>query len=194
MYNSLTGLVTEMGDGYLHLLTGGEIEWILYASNNTLRDLKLNQRSKILVHTQYKEDDVTLFGFSAEQERMLFKNLIKVNGIGPKAAIKAISGWDVESFLFALENGDANQIANIPGIGKKTAEKIVFTLKGKITENNGQQIYPEIVESLANMGLDRKAAQSAVNDVLKEIGGTPNESLLLQQAIIKLSIPQGSKS
>ncbi len=194
MYNSLTGIVTELGEGYMYLLTGGEIEWILYASHHTLQDVKLNQRSRILIHTQYKENDVTLFGFSGEQERMLFKNLIKVNGIGPKAAIKTISGWDIESFLFALENGDTSQIANIPGIGKKTAEKIVFTLKGKITENNSQQIYPEIVESLANMGFDRKAAQLAVNDVIKEMDKTPNESLLLQQAIIKLSIPQGSKS
>lgn len=197
MYNSITGIVTEIGDGYVYLLTGSEIEWVLLAGNNTLRDLKLNERAKLLVYTQYKEDDVTLFGFSKEQERTLFKNLIKVNGIGPKAAMKAISGWSVESFLTALEKGDAGQIANIPGIGKKTAEKIIFTLKGKITENTGSGvgIYSEIVESLVTMGFDHKAAQTAVNDVIKEMDETPNESLLLQQAIIKLSTTrQGSKS
>lgn len=189
MFNSLTGIVTEHGNGYIYLLTSGDIEWTLQTSSSTLRDLPLNERARLLVHTQYKEDDVTLFGFSTEQERALFRNLIKVSGIGPKAAVKAISGWNVPSFILALESGDTSQIANIPGIGKKTAEKIVFTLKGKISSlENGQPNYPEIVDSLANMGFDCKAAQAAVDKTLKELEGKDiDESVLLQQVIIKLS-------
>lgn len=188
MFNSLTGTVTELGQGYIYLLTSGDIEWSLQASQNTIQSLHVNKRVKILIHTQYKEDDISLFGFASAQERTLFRNLLKVNGIGPKAAIKAISAWNVENFLVALESGNTAQIAGIPGIGKKTAEKIVFTLKGKIGKTSDQSTYPEIIDSLANMGFDCKAAHSTVNEILKEFEGrTIDESSLLHQAIIKLS-------
>ncbi|MGL4524496.1 MAG: Holliday junction branch migration protein RuvA [Spirochaetia bacterium] len=191
MFNSLIGVVTEYGTNYLYLMTNESLEWTIYTTTHTINNIKKTGKQRILIYTQFKEDGVTLFGFVTEAERSLFKNLIKVNGIGPKAAMKAISGSSIKELLLALENGDTDMIANIPGIGKKTAEKIIFTLKGKIEPQlaDGETNKTiEIVESLVTMGYDKRMALNTVREIQSSPGSEEiNEGLLIQQAIVRLS-------
>lgn len=88
---------------------------------------------KVYTYLQVKEDGVALFGFASKRELSMFKQLITVNGIGPKGAVAILSSITVEDLSFAILSGDAKTISNTPGIGKKTAEKLILELKDKVT-------------------------------------------------------------
>jgi len=93
-----------------------------------------NSQVKILTYQNFREDGVELFGFVSEFERELFMLLIGVSGIGPKTAIEILSHTSAHAFKTAIENQDLRTISSIKGIGKKTAEKLIFELKEKIKE------------------------------------------------------------
>ncbi len=84
------------------------------------------------IHTHVREDALLLFGFSTQEEKAVFERLISVSGIGPKLAITVLSGLPTADLVAAIRNGDVQQLVRIPGVGKKTAERIVLELKDKL--------------------------------------------------------------
>jgi holliday junction DNA helicase RuvA len=115
-----------------------------------------------------------LFGFADEEERSLFLDLQKVEGIGPKQAMKILSGISTTEFEAALEKADIDRLTAVPGLGTKTAQKIVLALKGKLSYARGKDEEPEgphedLVMALADMGFDRKRAREAVNTLDEEL-------------------------
>ena len=116
------------------VILGGSIEYELVISSQTatrLSNLQGADRSnvRLLAWLQHREDGMTLFGFSDEDERRLFLELIKVNGIGPRQAMKILSGVRVRDFIAALDQSDVNFLSKIPGLGAKTSQKIILALR-----------------------------------------------------------------
>jgi Holliday junction DNA helicase RuvA len=174
MFNSLTGEITSKSDERLCLQTAG-IEWELIMSRRALDRLPpVGQVARVFTFLLHKEDSMRLYGFSDKAERSLFLDLQKVDGVGPRGALKILSGVDREQFTKALDNDDVEALSGVPGVGKKTAQKIILTLKGKLTpavDQQGRSAEDDITTALVGMGFDRKTARMAVGAALKSLAG-----------------------
>ncbi len=131
----------------------------------------------LFIHTQVREDAIELFGFWTEREKALFEKLIAVGGIGPRLARVILSGMAPDDLLGAIANGDLGRLGTIPGIGKKTAERMVLELKDKMRELAAE--LPErtsatppagqdVVSALVNLGYKAAQAERAVADAHRE--------------------------
>lgn len=129
------------------------------------------------INTQVREDAIALFGFTDRGEKLLFEKLITISGVGPKLAITLLSGIQAETLATAIRSADHAQLTKIPGIGKKTAERIVLELKDKLegfaTPTAATPVTPaltpaadDVLSALTNLGYSRPAAQKAVEAAL----------------------------
>jgi Holliday junction DNA helicase RuvA len=132
------------------------------------------------VHTHVREDAFLLFGFAEPTEKRLFEKLLTISGIGPKLAITVLSGISADRLVGAIRSGDHATLTRIPGIGKKTAERVVLELKDKLDDLAGFTAAGEIVRpslgataedvlsALVNLGYPRPIAQKAVESAAKD--------------------------
>ena len=131
------------------------------------------------VHTHVREEALLLFGFKTLQERRLFEKLIGVSGIGPRLAQTALSGMSAEDLAQTIAQSDARRLTTIPGVGKKTAERMVLELKDKMGEIPTREplstLSPDsdLVSALVNLGYKRSAAERAVSKVMKDVADRP---------------------
>ncbi len=196
MWNSLSGEITRKGLEQV-FLQSGDLEWEISMGRFSLEALPpVGQRAKIYVWLQHTEDTMKLFGFASVTERALFLDLLKVSGVGPKLALKALSGIRHQEFAGALEAGDAARLSKVPGLGLKTAQKIILALQGKLIleESAGAGPNPtgELVAALAEMGFDRRLVDKVVKDLENDasvigLDATERERKLFQLALVKLS-------
>jgi Holliday junction DNA helicase RuvA len=131
---------------------------------------------RLFIHTHMREDGIALFGFWTEREKLLFERLIAVSGIGPRLARVILSGMAPDDLLGAIAGGDVGRLSTIPGVGKKTAERMVLELKDKMRELAAE--LPEttaappadqdVVSALINLGYKSSLAERAVSDVRRE--------------------------
>ena len=131
---------------------------------------------RLRIHTHVREDALSLFGFATPEEKIVFERLISVSGIGPKLGITVLSGLATIGLISAIRNGDVAQLVRIPGVGRKTAERIVLELKDKLEGLGpagapGQSEKPaatlsavefDVLSALINLGCNRAAADAAV--------------------------------
>lgn len=166
------------------IILGGSLEYELVVSSQTatrLSSLSGSERSnvRLLAWLQHREDGMTLFGFSDEDERRLFLELIKVNGIGPKQAMKILSGVKVRDFITALDKNDINFLSRLPGLGAKTSQKIILALRDTLVftqeDSKPQNVatgnskkYQDIIDALVEMGYDKKRVLETIANLLKE--------------------------
>ncbi len=135
------------------------------------------------VNTQVREDAISLFGFLDREEKRLFEKLITISGVGPKLAITLLSGIEAASLAHAIRSADHALLVRIPGIGKKTAERIVLELKDKL---EGLAVSPaaeqpqlatgaaveDVLSAMVNLGYTRVAAQKAIESAIQTNGAT----------------------
>ena len=198
MFNSIAGILTGKGNTSAFVDTYG-LEWEIFVTRFTLEKLNLEEKVKLYTWLQHREDQMQLFGFYSIKERSMFLDLTKVDGIGPKQAMKILSSITPDNLEIALENGDIARLQAISGIGKKTAQKMTLALKGKLTltEDAPSSLsvkteYEEIVMALVEMGYERKRCVDVVNKValsMKEKGKEPlkEESELFRLSIVELA-------
>jgi holliday junction DNA helicase RuvA len=132
------------------------------------------ERISLHIHTHLREDGIALFGFWSEREKVLFEKLIGVGGIGPRLARVILSGMPPDDLMAALAAGDLGRLASIPGIGKKTAERMVLELREKMRELATE--LPEkpvaadgdVVSALVNLGYKASLAERAVADARRD--------------------------
>jgi Holliday junction DNA helicase RuvA len=134
--------------------------------------------AKLHVHTHVREDALALYGFAELQEKRLFEKLLTISGIGPKLAITVLSGINAERLVGAIRAGDHATLTRIPGIGKKTAERVVLELKDKLDDMAGfvpadapvslGAVADDVLSALVNLGYARPAAQKAVEAAAKD--------------------------
>lgn len=183
MINAVVGQIVCVNAQSVTIL-GGSIEFELIISSQTatkLSNLTGVERNnvRILTYLQHTEDSMRLFGFYDEEERRLFLELIKVNGIGPKQAMKILSGVRVNDFINALDQTDVNFLSKIPGLGSKTSQKIILALRDTLvfTQDAGlpQNVktgnsnkYQDITQALVEMGYEKKRVLEVVSQLLKD--------------------------
>ncbi|MFP4637782.1 MAG: Holliday junction branch migration protein RuvA [Spirochaetaceae bacterium] len=193
MINSLTGMITATGPDYVRLQTAG-VEWHLEASGTAVQRLGgLRGEVRVPVYLYHREDTMRLYGFADEQERRVFIEMLSVSGIGPRQALRILTGVTAREFQELLEREDVRGLSSLPGLGKKTAEKMVFTLKGRLVTASPEQREPagDIVRALCDMGFDERSATDAVRSILTSDDlpeeSEAKESEVLKRAIVRLS-------
>ncbi len=133
MINRIIGKVLDIKNSIVTVLVGG-IGFELNVSLQTQENLMLGDEICLFTYLSVKEDSITLFGFSTEEEKEMFLKLISISGIGPKMAISILSNSTPESLALAIISGNISVLSNIKGVGKKTAERIILELKEKVNE------------------------------------------------------------
>ncbi|MBK9707301.1 MAG: Holliday junction branch migration protein RuvA [Acidobacteria bacterium] len=155
------------------------------------------------VHTHVREDALQLYGFRTEREKRLFLLLLGVSGIGPKLAITVLSGLSAEELIEALRQSNLARLVGIPGVGKKTAERMIVELKDKaaalttpesedrvrsgIVANAGDAMREDLVSALINLGYQKSMAEKAVGAIIKD-NPEANFTTVLKLALRKLAI------
>ncbi|MBP5450939.1 MAG: Holliday junction branch migration protein RuvA [Treponema sp.] len=204
MFNSLNGTITGKYPQRLTLETNG-IEWDLTVPDSALDKIPaVGQTGRVYTWLQHSDVAMVLFGFASEADRALFFDLIKVDGIGPKGALKIMSNIASPDLARILDSGDLDSLQKVPGVGKKTAAKMLLQLKGKLTLQDeplsgGRSKtvpYADVVSALVSMGYDRKIAEQAVQAVAKKVSQDPSfekqaqankEDLVFRQSLMELA-------
>jgi holliday junction DNA helicase RuvA len=172
MFNSLSGEVTLREDDRLCVAVGG-VEWELAVSRKSAARFPVpGQPVRVYTYLLHREDSMKLYGFLDPAERSLFLDLQKVDGVGPRGAMRILSGIERKDFVEALDRDDVDALSLVPGVGKKTAAKIILTLKGKLTPSGGgagRASEDDISTALVGMGFDRRTAKAAVAEALKSL-------------------------
>jgi Holliday junction DNA helicase RuvA len=150
-------------------------------------------RVALRVHTHVREDALQLFGFATPLELSLFERLIAVSGIGPKLALAVLSGIEPEGFVRAIRGADLARLTSIPGVGRKTAERLVVELKDRLpamadtvtsgAPTVGDELRGDVLSALANLGYQRVAAERSVERVLA--AGESREFEPVLRAVLK---------
>ena len=143
------------------------------------------------VYTHVREDALQLYGFLTELERQLFERLIAISGIGPKLAIVVLSGMETRDLVAAVQRADVARLTTVPGIGKKTAERIVLELKDRLTQievpaapgaaaesSSADQLRADLLSALLNLGYHRQQAEKAIDATV-----TSNPSASFEHAV-----------
>lgn len=137
------------------------------------------------IHTHVREDALSLFGFWSPEEHALFERLIEVAGVGPKLALNVLSGIEASELVEALRGADLARLTRIPGVGRKTAERLIVELKDKMPAapppepaTSGGARRDDLVSALANLGYSRAEADRSVERALREDGRGGFEDLL----------------
>ncbi len=146
---------------------------------------------RLYTHTHVREDILALFGFLTEMDRKLFEMLITVNGVGPRLAMTILSGLPVPELLDAIRSGDGARLQRVPGIGRKTGERIILELREKMGAIEGPEkaagtpgaaVDHEVVSALINLGCTRAAADKAV-DLARQKGAPAEFEPLFRMAM-----------
>jgi Holliday junction DNA helicase RuvA len=149
------------------------------------------------VHTHVREDAIALFGFATALELELFERLIGISGIGPKVGLAVLSGIEPGEFIGAIERGDLARLTAIPGVGKKTSERIVLELKDRLPKTAGAAaasvaadvpvLRDDLLSALINLGYHRPLAEKAVDAAVKAAGRDASFERTLKQALRELA-------
>jgi Holliday junction DNA helicase RuvA len=147
---------------------------------------------RLRIHTHVREDALSLYGFLTQDEKALFEKLIGVSGIGPTLAVKILSGLAAPDLIHSIARGEVDRLVRIPGIGKKTAERMVLELRDKLPASSGEDREPpaaalspidqDVLSALLNLGCARPQAENAVRKA-KAAGGPGDFEPLFRRAL-----------
>ena len=199
MISYIKGEVVKKGIDYLIIENNG-IGYYINTSFNTLKNLSEGDVSSVFTYMHIREDILALYGFSKADELEMFKKLISVNGVGPKAGLAVLSTYDINNVKAAILKDDVNAISKVPGIGKKTASKIILDLKDKvgsieeldgihlsdievITDNANNDV-EDIAKVLMTLGFSQAEAKKALEGI--DISGK-TENQIIKEALKNLN-------
>lgn len=186
MIGSLRGKLADKRPNQVLLDVGG-VGYQVQIPLSTFTGLSaLHDEITLLIHTHVREDQLALYGFLTAREKHCFELLISASGVGPSLALKILSGMSIEALVPAIRKGDVAQLVRIPGVGKKTAERIVVELKDRLAAVDlpeagkpatRSQLDSDVASALVNLGYDERSVERAVEQS-RSAGPTDFESLL----------------
>jgi len=199
MIGLLRGRLLEKRPNQVILDVGG-VGYLVAVPLSTFAALgELHGEVTLLIHTHVREDALALYGFLSQREKHLFELFLGASGVGPTLALKILSGMNAEELIPAIRTGDLARLTKIPGVGRKTAERMVVELKDKLESMAVEPEKPapaspagveaDVKSALINLGYDDRAAESAVKEA-KRHAGPGNFEKLLREALATLSAPQ----
>jgi Holliday junction DNA helicase RuvA len=192
MYAYIKGTLIEVTPGHVILESGGVGYKILIPSKLLGTLPEIESECRLYISFVIRENSQTLFGFQSSHERDLFELLITFSGVGPKTGLSLLSHLSSEELSDVVLRGESKELSKVPGIGKKTAERLLIDLKGKLTPQSGSSFAPaspagglaaDAITALQNLGYSCSHAQKAVSSVLKEEKGVPDLSILITKAL-----------
>lgn len=201
MIGQLRGRLTDKRPNQILVDVGG-VGYLVQVPLSTYAALgELHAEVTLLIHTHVREDAFSLYGFLSSREKHFFELLLSASGVGPSLALKILSGMSVEELVPAIRNSDLGRLTKIPGVGRKTAERMVVELKDKLdavtveaaerpAPSSPAGIEADVVSALVNLGYDARAAEDAVSEAKRE-AGTKNFEQLLRTSLQVLSAPKG---
>jgi len=194
MIGSLIGLIKEKTPSAILLEVNGIGYEVAVPLSTSFQLPNVGESAYLLTHLVVREDQHSLYGFATDEERKLFRALIKISGVGAKLAITILSGTNVNGFIQSVVNEDIDALVHLPGIGKKTAERLIVEMKDKISEitndenslsqNNQNSAVAEAINALVNLGYKTKDAKTILDKIESE-GLTVEE--LIRQALKSLN-------
>lgn len=204
MIGRLTGTVVERAPGRVVLDVGG-VGYELSIPLSTFYDVCRAERAVTLqVHTHVRDDALQLFGFATMEERTTFEHLLAISGVGPKLALAVLSGIDVGELERAVRDDDRARLERIPGVGRKTAERILLELRDRLTprrvrgatrgaavevpgdHDQARTVHADAVSALANLGYAADSAARAVDATVADLGGEARLEDVLRGALRRL--------
>lgn len=179
MFGHITGKIFDL-KGTKAIIKAGGIGFVAHSTPAYLSKLKTGQEASFWTHTAVRENDISLYGFETEEELRVFELLITVSGVGPKSGLAILSVAGVKAIEEAVATKDTSSLTKISGIGRKTAEKIVLELDGKlITSRKGENRTGEdvdVFEALKSLGYREKDIQETMKKLPKDLAGA-NEKI-----------------
>jgi Holliday junction DNA helicase RuvA len=186
MIGRITGLLAEKSPP-LVLVDAGGIGYEVDVPMSTFYNLPaIGERVTLLTHFVVREDAQQLFGFLSAGERATFRMLVKISGVGPRTALSILSGLSVAELSQAVALQDSARLVKVPGIGKKTAERLLLELKGKLAPDIGLPVTAvndnqnDIVQALMALGYNDREAQAALKALPAEVGVSEGIKLALK--------------
>jgi Holliday junction DNA helicase RuvA len=200
MIGQLRGRLTDKRPNQVLVDVGG-VGYIVQVPLSTFAALgELHTEVTLLIHTHVREDALSLYGFLSSREKHFFELLLSASGVGPSLALKILSGMSVEELVPAIRGSDLGRLTKIPGVGRKTAERIVVELKDKLdavtveverpAASSPAGVEADVVSALVNLGYEVRAAENSVADARRE-NGSGNFEKLLRASLQALSAPKG---
>ena len=196
MISYLRGRVVYLTEETLVLDVNG-VGYEIYCSGGAFRKIDNSETAEIYTYLQVKEDGITLFGFASLQEKELFLKVLSVQGVGPKLGIAILTGLSADEFALAVQTADVKRLSAVKGLGKKTAEKIILELHGKISaaevinasgDDLTKQAEPtakltaveeDAVSALMGLGFTKTESVNAVKKA-RESGATGVEEIIMR--------------
>ena len=175
MIGFLRGVLLQKSPQEVLLDVGGVGYRVLVPISTFCRLGDQGAHSQLLIHTHVREDQLTLYGFATPAELELFEKLIGVSGVGPKVALGVLSGIEADDLVHAIRANDVARLTRVPGVGKKTAERLILELKDKISSLRGATAEPvapspnrtDLLSALANLGYSSTEAERAATEALR---------------------------
>ena len=194
MIGRLTGRLAAKATDHVLLDVAG-VGYLVHIPLSTFYELpEAESPASLFIHTHVREDQLALYGFLSERERALFLMLMSVAGIGPKVALTVLSGIPPSDLVLALRKQDVRRLVSIPGVGKKTAERMVLELAEKVqklseepsTATPAAVAADDVVSALVNLGYKRSEAERAVETITR-IGAPADFGAYLKEALKRLT-------
>lgn len=196
MIGYLEGRLKQL-DATRALVVANGVGYEVRISLSTYYKLEGHPEVALQIYTHVREDTLALYGFATDDEKFAFERLISISGIGPTLAQKILSGIDAPDLADAVSRGDSRKLSSIPGVGKKTADRICLELRDKLVLPEGTAaaapatsraaVDDDVHSALVNLGYKPAAADTALAAARKELGGEAEFSALLRASLRNLT-------
>lgn len=196
MIGYLEGTLKQLDATRALILTGG-VGYEVHISLSTYYRLEGQREVALEIYTHVREDAISLYGFAGAEEKYAFEKLISISGIGPTLAQKILSGIAAPDLAEAIGRNDVRKLSSIPGVGKKTAERICLELRDKLdlpAAASAEPVAPtrlsiddDVQSALINLGYRAKDAETGVEKARQELGGDAEFSAILKRALRHLT-------
>ena len=175
MYEYIKGIIEDIGTDYIVLEAGG-IGYFITATGGTINMCRGGESVKIYIYQSVKEDNISLYGFASAEEKRMFLRLVSVSGIGPRIAVQTLTAVSVQELAIALVTGDTAALTRVPGIGKKTAQRMILELREQVDNDElpsgdfkaaaaaDERCISEAVGALTALGIPQAEAVRAVKE------------------------------
>ncbi len=192
MLSAIRGKLFEINPGEVYVETPGGMIIKVICPVSSYSEIKRTKEIFLYTTLKQKDEDLVLYGFLKKKERYFFEKLIAISGVGGKTAISIISSFSIDEIMLAIDGSDALKISSVPGIGKKTAQRIILELSGKVdfseeAVSDSVKIKDDLISGLVNLGYPLKSVKKVVSDSLKNYDESLSFEDYFKQVLKKIS-------
>ena len=187
LISAVSGKIESKGPEYVDLNVCG-VTFRISTPTTTIDQIGESGDSvRLLTSLQLRQDSITMYGFATEEDRIAFDALININGVGPRLAIAVLSTFDAGSMAAAVQSEDTGAFVRVPGVGARTASRIVLELKGKLDQSwsipGGAEIVDDVFDSLTSLGYSIQETRNAITSINTEENNKLNTEEKLRLAL-----------